>query len=112
MTSPQRDPSDFPAGCNALPLGARVQAAAREAVGLRAHHASPLWTLQRLCFEPDVAAGISDRGENRDPGQQRKRKRSLTTEARLENGSLLARVFVTMQLVGCGHVFGLFVRFT
>jgi hypothetical protein len=27
------------------------------------------------------------------------------------DGSLLAKVFCTMQLVGCGHVFGLFVRF-
>jgi len=28
------------------------------------------------------------------------------------DGSLLARAFITMQLVGCGHVFGLFARFT
>jgi hypothetical protein len=28
------------------------------------------------------------------------------------DGSLLARVFFTVQLVGCGHVFGLFTRFT
>jgi hypothetical protein len=28
------------------------------------------------------------------------------------DGSLLARVFFTVQLVGCGHVFGLFARFT
>jgi hypothetical protein len=34
----------------------------------RVNHASPLWTLQRLCFGPDVAADLSDRGENRDPG--------------------------------------------
>jgi len=27
-------------------------------------------------------------------------------------GSRLARVFFTVQLVGCGHVFGLFARFT
>jgi len=27
-------------------------------------------------------------------------------------GSLLARVFFTVQLVGSGHVFGLFARFT
>ena len=36
--------------------------------------ASPLWTLQRLCFEPDVAADTSDRGENRDPGQANRKK--------------------------------------
>jgi hypothetical protein len=29
---------------------------------------SSLWTLQRLCFEPDVAAKLFDREENRDPG--------------------------------------------
>ena len=28
------------------------------------------------------------------------------------DGSLLARVFFTLRLVGCGHVFGLFARFT
>ena len=28
------------------------------------------------------------------------------------DGSLLARLFFTVQLVGCGHVFGLFTRFT
>jgi hypothetical protein len=28
------------------------------------------------------------------------------------DGSLLARVFFAVQLVGCGHVFGLFARFT
>ena len=28
------------------------------------------------------------------------------------DGSLLARVFFTVQLVGSGHVFGLFARFT
>jgi hypothetical protein len=28
------------------------------------------------------------------------------------DGSLLARVFFTVRLVGCGHVFGLFARFT
>jgi hypothetical protein len=28
------------------------------------------------------------------------------------DGSPLARVFFTVQLVGCGHVFGLFARFT
>ena len=38
--------------------------------------ASPLWTLQRLCFEPDVAADTSDRGENHDPGQANKKKAS------------------------------------
>jgi hypothetical protein len=48
---------------------------------------SPLWTLQRLCFEPDDAADPSDRGENRDPGTAaEKSKTLLSKEARLENG--------------------------
>jgi hypothetical protein len=51
-----------------LPAGAKVQTTAREGLGPRERHASPLWTLQRLCFGPDVAADPSDRGENRDPG--------------------------------------------
>ena len=42
---------------------------ARVAVGPHGFRAGPLWTLQRLCFEPDVAADASDRGENHDPGQ-------------------------------------------
>ena len=51
------------------------------------NNASPLWTLQRLCFEPDVAADVSDRGENRDPDTAtRANKNLLTREARLENG--------------------------
>jgi hypothetical protein len=46
-----------------------------------------LWTLQRLCFEPDVAADISDRGENRDPVRQTEESKwLLTKETRLENG--------------------------
>ena len=50
-------------------------------------HVSSLWTLQRLCFGPDVAAAYADRGENRDPGKATGRsKRPLTKEARLENG--------------------------
>ena len=59
---------------------------AREAVGPLGFRASPLWTLQRLCFGPDVAADPSDRGENRDPGTATRRKKLLTKEARLENG--------------------------
>jgi hypothetical protein len=35
----------------------------------RDEYASSLWTLQRLYFEPDVAAKLFDRGENRDPGR-------------------------------------------
>jgi hypothetical protein len=54
-------------------------------------NASSSWTLQRLCFEPDVAADYSDRGENRDPGLAT--RNSLTTEMRLENGAPLARGF-------------------
>jgi hypothetical protein len=79
-----------------------VQAAARDAVGLRAHHASPLWTLQRLCFGLDVAAAQPTAERTVTPGQHRNRKRSLTTEARLENGSPLARGFmeVVRGLVG------------
>ena len=51
-------------------------------------HASPLWTLQRLCFEPDVAADPSDRGENRDPDTATEAfKIQLTEETRLENAS-------------------------
>jgi hypothetical protein len=46
-------------------------------------YASSLWTLQHLCFGPDVAADYSDRGENRDPG--RRQEKSLTKETRLEN---------------------------
>jgi len=46
--------------------------------------AGPLWTLQRSCFEPDVAVYYFDRGENRAPGAAI--ERLLTTEKRLENG--------------------------
>jgi hypothetical protein len=41
--------------------------------------------------------------------------RSATVDGRdvpCVDGSLLARVFFTLQLVGCGHVFGLLTRFT
>ena len=41
------------------------------------NNASPLWTLQRLCFEPDVAADPSDRGENRDPDTATQAKKNL-----------------------------------
>jgi hypothetical protein len=43
-----------------------------------------MWTLQHLCFGPDVAADYSDREENRDSGHQQ--KNFLTREARIENG--------------------------
>jgi len=36
----------------------------------------------------------------------------LVSDVPCVDGSLLARVFFTVQLVGCGHVFGLFARFT
>jgi len=39
----------------------------------RSDQASPLWTLQCLLFGPDVAAAFADRGENHDPGRQRRR---------------------------------------
>ena len=64
---------------------------AREAVG-PLDSASPLWTLQRLCFEPDVAADPSDRGENRDPGK--------------------ARGKLAMQTGLCSHVYGLSARYS
>jgi len=64
-------------------------------------HASPLWTLQRLCFEPDVAADPSDRGENRDPGTATEAfKIQLTEETRLENGPFGAREKSAMPLRG------------
>jgi hypothetical protein len=46
-----------------------------------------VWTLQRLCFGPDVAAADVDRGENRDLGMATTAasKMQLTEEARLEN---------------------------
>jgi len=62
--------------------GARVQVAAHEAVGLRQSNASPLWTLQRLCFGPDVAADLSDRGENRDPGTATAKVKGLLAVSR------------------------------
>ena len=61
-------------------------------MGCVKHHASPLWTLQRPRFEPDVAADLSDRGENRDPGAATEAIRmQLTTEMRLENAPFQAR---------------------
>jgi hypothetical protein len=45
----------------------------RRALG-RNNTASPLWTLQRLRFGPDVAADTSDRGENRDPDAANREK--------------------------------------
>jgi len=61
-------------------------------LGRAKRRARPLWTLQRLCFEPDVAADPSDRGENRDPGTATEAiKMHLTVETQLENGPRLAR---------------------
>ena len=72
-------------------------------------YASSLWTLQHLCFGPDVAADYSDRGENRDPG--RRQEKSLTKEKRLENGPLLARLFGQYSdQIACVHMSGLFSR--
>ena len=57
-------------------------------MGRAKRRARPLWTLQRLCFEPDVAADPSDRGENRDPGTATEAiKMHLTVETQLENAS-------------------------
>src|SRR5215469_17411019 len=47
--------------------------------------------LQRPRFEPDVAADLSDRGENRDPGAATEAITQLTTEVRLENAPFQAR---------------------
>ena len=61
-------------------------------MGRAKRRARPLWTLQRLCFEPDVAADPSDRGENRDPGTATEAiKMHLTVETQLENAPLQAR---------------------
>jgi hypothetical protein len=51
-----RDPLEFRSRRNRCPTGAKVQAAARAAVGPHEIGASPLWTLRRLRFGPDVAA--------------------------------------------------------
>jgi hypothetical protein len=72
--------------------------------------ASPLWTLQRLCFEPDVAADTSDRGENRDPGQANKRK-----QVAIDKGDAIrerpprrkGKMMLIDRSVGCRHVSGL-----
>jgi hypothetical protein len=59
----------------------------------RVDHASPLWTLQRLCFGPDVAADPSDRGENRDLGTARaKAKGPLVRPQGAECAAVLAPV--------------------
>ena len=61
-------------------------------MGRAKRRARPLWTLQRLCFEPDVAADPSDRGENRDPGTATEAiKMHLTVETQLENAPFQAR---------------------
>ena len=94
-----------------MPDGARVQATATEGLGPRKRHASPLWTLQRLRFEPDVAADPSDRGENRDPGTGTEAiKIQLTEEARLENGPPSQGVLQCFDQIACAHMSGLFVR--
>ena len=58
--------------------------AAKAAVGPRAFHASPLWTLQRLCFGADVAAAYADRVENRDPA-----KATTTSKKVIDNGNAM-----------------------
>ena len=65
-------------------------------------YASSLWTLQHLCFGPDVAADYSDREENRDPGQQQ--KKPLTKETRLENGPPWQALFWRFERIGSGAV--------
>ena len=65
-----RDPYATSGGRTALPLGAKVQVAARAVVGTRVK-SDPVVDIAALRFEPDVAATWVDRVENRDPGQQR-----------------------------------------
>src|SRR4051794_26431628 len=68
LSKPRRDPTALERGAGTSgPPGRGCRPAAREAVGPRDLHVSPLWTLQRLCFGPDVAAANADRGENRGP---------------------------------------------
>ena len=55
------------------------------------HHARPLWTLQRPRFEPDVAADLSDREENRDPGAATEATKTQLTTEMLENDPVKAR---------------------
>ena len=97
-----------------MPTGARVQASCGRGPWATWCHVSPLWTLQRLCFGPDVAAACADRGENRDPGTAAGRsKKLLTREMRLENGPLGSRGGCKIwRRVDCGHVCGLFGRYS
>ena len=79
-------------------------------MGRAKRRARPLWTLQRLCFEPDVAADPSDRGENRDPGTATEAiKMHLTVETQLENAPFQARKTSgsLLRVVGCCHLSGL-----
>jgi hypothetical protein len=73
-------------------------------LGRAKRRARPLWTLQRLCFEPDVAADPSDRGENRHPGTATEAiKMHLTVETQLENAPSQARENVGI-VVACGRM--------
>jgi hypothetical protein len=66
--SVDRASSGLNAGCEDCPPGRGCRLAASEGLEPRAAHVSSLWTLQRLRFEPEVAANSFDREENRDPG--------------------------------------------
>ena len=97
-----------------MPAGARVQASCEGGRWAAWFHVSPLWTLQRLCFGPNVAAANADRAENRDPGMATTTemgKTQLTREARLENGACLGKTFLTIPVrLGCSRVSGLSAR--
>ena len=72
-------------------------------------YASSLWTLQHLCFGPDVAADYSDRGENRDPGR---RQKSIDKGEAIRERPSMASTFLALRTnwVGCGHMSGLCAR--
>ena len=64
---------------------------------------SPVWTLRRPHFEPDVAAETFDRrGENHDSRTAPKRRKTqLTKEARLENGPGIGKCSLLCQSASC-----------
>jgi hypothetical protein len=83
-----RVPFGLNAGCESCPPGRGCRLAAAVRLAPRDEYASSLWTLQRLYFEPDVAAKLLDRGENRDPGPATlDLSGPLTRNTRLENGA-------------------------
>jgi hypothetical protein len=73
---------------------------------------SPVWTLQRPHFEPDVAAETSDRGENRDPGKATKRtKQAIDKGDAIRERPPPRKMFLQcFDQIDCVHMFGLLVR--